>query len=366
MGGSAAYPIGHVVLKEPAGATGDTLDFSNFQGGGINVNLNLTGEQVVSPGDLWLTLPAGGTPSRTSSAAPRPTRSSATAPATPPGQRGGRPRPVRAAGRPAGERPGPVGLARLHVAHADADPRRDRTRIYAPTRRPTSTAVLNGLVRRLRRRSPGSSSSTVGRGDPGEYPVRHGLLQRHADRQRPALAGRLLQRGRLRQPEPVDDRAGRRQRLPRDVTGPGARHRRRLRQPLDDGRRARGRAHAGPGTHGRVRPDRVRDRGPARRGRLPPGLRRPARRVHHAGRHHRLAGLGRLDPRRRRLGPGAVRRPRRDHPGVHHRRDHRRHLRRHPAEPATTCPQPTVARRRSSPARPSPRPSPRSLSACTP
>ena len=41
-----------VVLTEPVGTTGDTVDFSNFLGGGINIDLNLglTADQAVSRG----------------------------------------------------------------------------------------------------------------------------------------------------------------------------------------------------------------------------------------------------------------------------------------------------------------------------
>ncbi len=43
VGGSASS-FGNVTLTEPAGSTGDTVDFSNFEGvGGINLNLTKTG-----------------------------------------------------------------------------------------------------------------------------------------------------------------------------------------------------------------------------------------------------------------------------------------------------------------------------------
>ena len=45
VGGSAVNTFGNVTLNEPAGATGDTLDFSNFVGGGVDINLNQTGRR---------------------------------------------------------------------------------------------------------------------------------------------------------------------------------------------------------------------------------------------------------------------------------------------------------------------------------
>ncbi len=57
-GGSADNNFGNVTLTEPAGATGDTVDFSGFQGGGVHLNLNASGPQQVNP-KLTLTLPAG-------------------------------------------------------------------------------------------------------------------------------------------------------------------------------------------------------------------------------------------------------------------------------------------------------------------
>ncbi len=54
-GGGNAF--GHIVLNEPAATAGDTLDFSNFQAGGITANLNTLTEQTVSPNNLWVTLP---------------------------------------------------------------------------------------------------------------------------------------------------------------------------------------------------------------------------------------------------------------------------------------------------------------------
>ncbi len=62
VGGSATNPIGNVTLNEPAGASNDTLDFSNFTGGGVNINLSTTGKaQVVNAtADLSITLPASG------------------------------------------------------------------------------------------------------------------------------------------------------------------------------------------------------------------------------------------------------------------------------------------------------------------
>lgn len=49
-------PFGHVVLTEPEGVVGGTLDFSNFRDG-ITLNLAQTTDQQVSPNTLWLTLP---------------------------------------------------------------------------------------------------------------------------------------------------------------------------------------------------------------------------------------------------------------------------------------------------------------------
>ena len=60
VGGAPGSSFGNVVLTEPAGTTDDTVDFSNFTGGGIDLNLNATGPQVVSAGaGLTLTLPSG-------------------------------------------------------------------------------------------------------------------------------------------------------------------------------------------------------------------------------------------------------------------------------------------------------------------
>jgi hypothetical protein len=61
VGGASGNSFGAVVLTEPAGTTGDVLDFSGLQGGGITLRLNTTGPQVVSSGaNLTLTLPAAG------------------------------------------------------------------------------------------------------------------------------------------------------------------------------------------------------------------------------------------------------------------------------------------------------------------
>ena len=61
VGGASGNSFGNVALTEPAGTTGDTLDFSNFQGGGITLNLNTAGPQVASSSaNLTLTLPAAG------------------------------------------------------------------------------------------------------------------------------------------------------------------------------------------------------------------------------------------------------------------------------------------------------------------
>ena len=57
VGGGPGNPIGHVVINEPPGSTGDALDFSGFQGGGVDLNLNQTNEQQLNTGKLWLTLP---------------------------------------------------------------------------------------------------------------------------------------------------------------------------------------------------------------------------------------------------------------------------------------------------------------------
>ena len=47
VGGAPGNPIGNVTLNEPTGASGDTLDFSNFVGGGVNIDLNKTGVSQV-------------------------------------------------------------------------------------------------------------------------------------------------------------------------------------------------------------------------------------------------------------------------------------------------------------------------------
>ena len=60
VGGSSVNPFGNVTLNEPAGASGDTLDFSNFVGGGVDIDLNKTGVSQVLNSGLSLTLPAGG------------------------------------------------------------------------------------------------------------------------------------------------------------------------------------------------------------------------------------------------------------------------------------------------------------------
>ncbi len=62
VGGSAANPIGSVTLNEPAGSSNDSLDFSNFMGGGVDINLNTTGtSQVVNAtAQLSVTLPTSG------------------------------------------------------------------------------------------------------------------------------------------------------------------------------------------------------------------------------------------------------------------------------------------------------------------
>src|SRR5207244_4323671 len=58
VGGNSGHSLGHVALAEPSGTTGEAVDFSNFLGGGINLDLNAAAEQAVSPGNLWLTLPS--------------------------------------------------------------------------------------------------------------------------------------------------------------------------------------------------------------------------------------------------------------------------------------------------------------------
>jgi hypothetical protein len=62
VGGASGNSFGNIALTEPSGTIGDTLDFSNFQGGGISVDLNTTSSaQVVNAAsNLSLTLPAGG------------------------------------------------------------------------------------------------------------------------------------------------------------------------------------------------------------------------------------------------------------------------------------------------------------------
>ena len=62
VGGSSANPFGNVTLNEPAGANGDTLDFASFLGGGVTIDLNMTGKPWVvnAASGLALTLPANG------------------------------------------------------------------------------------------------------------------------------------------------------------------------------------------------------------------------------------------------------------------------------------------------------------------
>ena len=64
VGGSGTNPFGNVTLNEPAGSSGDTLDFSSFgvTAGGVDIDLNTTGKaQLVNEtADLYVTLPAGG------------------------------------------------------------------------------------------------------------------------------------------------------------------------------------------------------------------------------------------------------------------------------------------------------------------
>ncbi len=64
VGGDSGFNFGNVTLNEPTGAaTNSTLDFSNFQGGGVNLNLTTAGTQTVTKNsdgstNLSLTLPA--------------------------------------------------------------------------------------------------------------------------------------------------------------------------------------------------------------------------------------------------------------------------------------------------------------------
>ena len=59
VGGGSGFNIGNVSLNNasPGTTPSDTLDFSNFQGGGVNLNLGATGTQTVATG-LALTLPS--------------------------------------------------------------------------------------------------------------------------------------------------------------------------------------------------------------------------------------------------------------------------------------------------------------------
>ena len=57
VGGGAGNTFGNITLNEPAGAADNaTLDFSNYHGGSINLNLAKAGLQQLTPG-LGLTLP---------------------------------------------------------------------------------------------------------------------------------------------------------------------------------------------------------------------------------------------------------------------------------------------------------------------
>ncbi len=59
VGGSSGNSFGNVMLAETASTGTDTLDFSNYLGGGVNLNLNDMGvSQVVTPNMLTLTLPS--------------------------------------------------------------------------------------------------------------------------------------------------------------------------------------------------------------------------------------------------------------------------------------------------------------------
>src|SRR5262249_34894770 len=63
VGGGNGNALGNVVLNEPAPVTGpgaprQTLDFSSFQGGGVNLNLNNSGKPQAVTSGLTLTVPA--------------------------------------------------------------------------------------------------------------------------------------------------------------------------------------------------------------------------------------------------------------------------------------------------------------------
>ncbi len=57
VGGNAGYNFGNVTLNEPTNASPtDTLDFSNYTGGGVNLSLATTAAQTVTTGVMTLTL----------------------------------------------------------------------------------------------------------------------------------------------------------------------------------------------------------------------------------------------------------------------------------------------------------------------
>ncbi len=58
VGSSSAYSFGNMTLGETAPTGQDTVDFSNYLGGGVNLNLNDAGPQVITPLMLTLTLPS--------------------------------------------------------------------------------------------------------------------------------------------------------------------------------------------------------------------------------------------------------------------------------------------------------------------
>ena len=60
VGGANSAQFGNVTLNEPTTGAADTLDFSNFQAGGVNLNLGSTAAQQVNSA-LTLTLPTGTT-----------------------------------------------------------------------------------------------------------------------------------------------------------------------------------------------------------------------------------------------------------------------------------------------------------------
>ena len=79
VGGSSGNDFGNVTLGESAATGADTLDFSNYLGGGVNLDLNKTGvSQVVTSGKCWPSRSPAAPASPRSSAAPPPTPSSAT------------------------------------------------------------------------------------------------------------------------------------------------------------------------------------------------------------------------------------------------------------------------------------------------